>query len=309
MKFGVLHFSYSRFGHFEREYAATGKFSVNLGDYMQTLAVRRLYSRLGIDDAQIVPIDRETLSTYDGPPVFLPMNACFYHWCFPLPPAITPIWIGFQARKELIVKHSDFFRTQGAIGCRDSATAAHFTALGIDNFISGCLTLSLPPRAAAPDAATARILCIHGTNAGRLPGTLLPAIPKDMLERIEFVSQRRDMTHFPLTPEDCADLEALTTALLQHYMDTAERIITPLHHATTPCLASGIPVVLCRAEADDRFSWLKDLMPVYVAPDFDQIDWSAPLVDISEIRNAQIDRFASLLEAARQQAENAGQSG
>lgn len=62
----------------------TGMYSTNLGDYMQTLGVRSAYRRLGIPDEETVAIDRDTLSTYDGEPVVLPMNACFSDWAFPL---------------------------------------------------------------------------------------------------------------------------------------------------------------------------------------------------------------------------------
>ena len=43
MLYGVIGFSYDNFAHTRRVFARTGVHSANLGDNMQTLAVRHLY--------------------------------------------------------------------------------------------------------------------------------------------------------------------------------------------------------------------------------------------------------------------------
>lgn len=298
MKPGVLHFSYAGFGHFRRAFEETGLFSVNLGDYMQTLAVRHLYRGLGYRPEDVVPVDRDRLHRYDGPPVLLPMNACFYPRSLPLPDTVVPLFIGFQARAAVIRKHRAFLARHAPIGCRDMATAAHCRAAGIEADVTGCLTLSLPPRPAPPQAEKGRLFCVYGQGAGALPAEILRQVPPDLLARAEFVSQRREMTRFPLRPQDCQALERITAALLARYRDEALRVLTPLHHAATPCLASGIPVTLCRSRADDRFSWLQRIMDVHVAPDFAGVDWAAPVPDIADIRARQKARFRQLAEAA-----------
>lgn len=287
MKYAVLHFSYSKFKHFEREFQETGSYSVNLGDYMQTLAVRRLYRRLGIADKDILTIDRETLRDYDGPPAIVVMNACFYPFCFPISPNIHPVFIGFQAKKALIQKNRAFLQNFAPIGCRDYATHIACQELGLASYISGCLTLSFAPRTTTPSSDTGEIICVYGAGAGRFPFEVLRHLPQELVPKVTFMSQRRDMVKFPLSENDCRELEQITETLLNRYRKTAIRIVTPLHHAATPCMASGIPVTLCRTSDDSRFSWLRHHIDIHIAPDFSQVDWSTPAIDVTSIAQTQ----------------------
>jgi hypothetical protein len=299
MLYGVIGFSYDNFAHTRRVFARTGVHSANLGDNMQTLAVRHLYRQLGVPADRIVRIDRDTLRDYDGPQVVLPMNAAFRGAHLPVSPKITPLWIGFHADEAALVAARDWLATQGVIGCRDPATAETLRTLGIPAEVTGCLTFCLPAREAPPDPREGRVLIVKGKGPGAMPQEALEAMPPDLLQRSEMIVQRRDMAVLPLTEVEMDENDRIAEALLQRYHRTASLIVTPLHHAAAPAMAAGIPVVLVRNKPSSRFGFLEQLVPVHIGPDlgpgFGAVDWRPEPVDISAVRARLTNRFNALL--------------
>ena len=274
MKFGVLTFSYANFKIPALSISQNGFFSANIGDYMQTIAVRRLYRRLGICDEQILDIDRDTISEYSGEPVALLMCGYFFPWSFPLPEKITPIFIGFQTTEPVIKQHAVFFKEHEPIGCRDRDTVALFDKYGISAFASGCVTMTFEKRVTAPD--NQKVLLVSGAGAGAFPLDVLSHMPRRMLQTAEIVCQRKIVHSFPLSAQDMSDAEGYASYLLRDYRERATLIVTPLHHAATPCLASGIPVIICRKKSNSRFSLLRELTDIYTPDRFAKIDWGSP---------------------------------
>ncbi len=297
MKVGVLRFSYSGFRGLAESLATSGVYDANVGDNVQSLAVRRLLIDLGVAPADIVPVDRDTLRTYEGPPVRLVMNGCFYRPCFPLPPQISPVFVGFQANESVIAAHRNWFARHQPIGCRDGVTAAAFHAHGIAAEVTGCLSLTLPQRAVTP--AKRHLKVIFGAGAGAFPWEVLRQIPPRLLADAEFVYQRKPVHHLPLRDEDQAEAEAMAADLLDRYAREATLVVTSLHHAAAPCIAMGIPVVLCRRTPDARFSFLETLMPVDVRPFDAPIDWSPQVPDLTAVRSDLRRRLARALDLAR----------
>lgn len=295
MLYGVIGFSYDNFAHARRVFARNGAHSANLGDNVQTLAVRHLYRKLGIPVDRIVRIDRDTLQDYDGPQVVLPMNAAFRKGHLPISPRITPLWIGFHAEEAALVAARDWLATQGVIGCRDPATADTLGALGIPAKVTGCLTLCLPARPAPPNPGMGRVLIVTGKGAGAFPREALQAMPADLRLRSEVIVQRRDMKVLPLTAIEMDENERIAEALLRRYSRTASLIVTPLHHAATPAIAAGIPVILVREAPSSRFGYLERLIPVHIGPDFGSVDWQPEPVDITAVRSCLTDQFNALL--------------
>ena len=295
MLFGALGFSYDNMAPSRLAFARSGLHSANLGDNMQTLAIRHLYQRLGVPADRVVRIDRDSLRSYAGPSVVLPMNAVFHRNCFPLPPAITPLWIGFHANEDTIARHRDWLATQGLIGCRDPATAAVLHSHGIAADVTGCLTFALPKRRTSPPAGRGRVIIIHGQGAGALPGGALAAMPPDLLAGAEFLFQRREMAVWPLGTAEMDTNERIAGAILQRLRKRAVLVITPLHHAAAPAIAMGIPTVVVRREASVRFGFMEGLLPVHLAPDFGAVDWNTAPVDLGGVRAAQWDRFRAAM--------------
>ena len=261
MKFGVLTYSYANANNFARSVCDAGFFSMNLGDYMQTLAVRGLYREFNIPDEQTVDIDRDRIANYAGEPATLIMSGVFFPWSFPLPETITPIFIGFHASEKVIKENLDLFKHHEPIGCRDTNVTTLFNKYGVAAFTSGCVTMTFDKRILEPQVP--KVLIIGGGGSGSFPFHALKTMPEELLQTAEFVWQRKIVHRHPLDISDMADAERYAKYLLDDYRARATLVVTALHHATTPCLSSGIPVILCREDQNTRFSFLRSFMPVY----------------------------------------------
>jgi len=284
MKIGVPIFGYDNdhFAVFEKRLKDHGYYTINLGDNMQSIAVRSVLERIGIEPEKIIPINRDRLRDYSGEPVRLIMNGVFLPQCFPISPKIHPIFIGFNAIEGVIPKNADYFRRYAPIGCRDTVTRDCFHAHGIEAYVTGCLTMALPPRLHTPTST--KLLVIYGEGSGELPSTVLKHVPHNLLDTAEFISQRIPVMNYPMTEIQCLQVERHVKGLLQTYASRATHVLTPLHHAATPCMALGIPTIICRSHFDARFSYLKELVPVYTPDQFDQINWNPTPLDMTAIR-------------------------
>lgn len=284
VKFGVLTFSYAGFKHFEGALQREGYYTVNIGDYMQTLAMRDTWSRLGISVDSIVSVDRDTIKGYRGETTVLPVNACFYEHCFPFPENIIPVFYGFQTRESVIAKNVGYLKRYEPIGCRDLSTAELMRRYGIDAFVSGCVTLTFSSRDAVVREGEGSIFMIYGEGAGLFPGQVMPFVPHRFLDRIRFISHRKPVHEYPLGPSQMALTEAYAREIFRLYREQAEWVITPLHHVATPCWASDVPAVLVRTNRDARFGFLESLWRVYYPGEFAQIDWLAGGPDLRDFK-------------------------
>lgn len=266
MKYAVLHFGYNHVAKFAAELSRAGRYSINLGDYMQTLAAREFLRASGVPDEQVITINRDDLAAYDGPPVFLIMNACFYRWSFPIPNSITPVFVGFQAGPAVLKQFVTYFRLHQPIGCRDEATRLICEELGVAAYTSGCLTSLLPHREF--DRPEGALYIVHGSGAGAFPVESLLELPASQLREAKLVFQRMIVTQHPLSETGMKDAELCAAGLLEEYRNEAASVVTSLHHAATPCHALGIPVAICRRSDDSRFSFVRKYLPYFVAPDF-----------------------------------------
>lgn len=283
-KYGVLGFRYnnSHFLPLKNELENNGVYTVNLGDNMQTIAARMLYRGIGIEEDQIITIDRDDLPNYSGEPAVLIMNGCFYEPCFPISNLIIPIFIGFNAPEGVIYNNKQYLKKYEPIGCRDVETRVLCEKHGISAYTTGCITLTFANRVETPHVSKAFV--VYGKGAGEIPETLLAFVPPNILNNVEFIMQRLPMHVFPPGDEESnlADLFALN--LLSRYKNEATLVITPLLHAACPCIAMGIPVIIARKDFDSRFSSVSRLVPVYTPERFSDIDWSPAPVNIENIK-------------------------
>ncbi|EHK66594.1 hypothetical protein KYC_09285 [Achromobacter arsenitoxydans SY8] len=288
-----------KFGYLEFRYGNNPKRrTVNVGDNIQSIAVRRLLNRLKIQDTSIVGIDRDSLRDYDGEPVKLIMNGCFHDDCFPLPPQIEPVFFGFNAETETVItRNKALFQKHQPIGCRDNATKRLFDKHRISAFVTGCATLTLAKR--EDPAVGGKPVIAFGAGSGVLQQNLLENIPKPILEHARLVYQREPVPDVPLSDGAIQKMDALAQSYLDVYKNEASLVVTPLLHVASPCLAMGIPVVLARRDRDDRFSAIDRLIPVYTPSEFSSIDWKAVSQEVETLKGAMIGVAGQLLQGAR----------
>lgn len=294
MKFGVLGFSYTGFTGMEDQLSQQGNYTVNLGDNAQSIATRHVYRQLGVPDDEMVLIDRDALTRYDGPPALLVMNGVFYGHSLPTPPQITPIFIGFRADEEYLRQHSHWLKRWEPIGCRDTETTECLLGLGVEAYTSGCITMLLPPRSTVPSSP--QLLIVYGEGAGALPGSVLPHIPSKLAERAVPIFHRLPQSTFPMSPRQCAQAELYEQTLLNRYRDEATLVLTSLLHVASPCIAMRVPVVLCRSDRSGRFSLIESLIPLYTPDLVHQIDWApAPVRGIELYQSMVVERLRAAL--------------
>jgi hypothetical protein len=231
----------------------------NLGDDMQSIAVRRFLPRV---DRYV---DRESLAELgaeDGGPLKLVMNGWFCHrpdrW--PPAPCVEPLLISFHVTnnpepdtnmraREVFARSPRVLRylhEHGPVGARDHSTLAWLRSLGIASWFSGCLTLTLDPPA----------------DRRREDFVVLNDVPDEVAAKIGAATKRplRRSTHFDAATVDVQARFDRAAALIELYA-RAFCVVTTRLHGALPCLAMGTPVLLVDAHWDQsRFAGLSELV-------------------------------------------------
>ena len=230
----------------------------NLGDDIQTLAALGLLVENGIKREDVILIDRERLSCYKGPPVKVIMNGWYTQRedLFLPPKSILPLFISFHAeRREVVDLHEHYFRQHAPIGCRDAPTKGYFDELGIEAYVSGCLTLCFETchnrsqegktyRVDLPPTGRARYIPDPEVDVNLWPDSipLTALVEEDMVFDIK---RRLD----------------LAQKVLDKYRQ-AKLVITTRLHVALPCRAFGTPVLFFHKNyhAGPRFQGLHEYL-------------------------------------------------
>lgn len=254
----------------------------NLGDNMQILALQNLYHTMGISEEEIIRIEYNDLSTYDGDYVVLPINYPFYGYRNDLDVTmfsdkIIPVFLGLSIiGAEISDEERIYLRRFEPIGCRDQYTCELLRESGIQAFVNGCMTLTFPKKRNGYDGKK-KIYCVD------IDEELKEKIPSELLNDCVFTTQ---------IVVGQIDAEDTTKQYLNTYISDAKMVITSRLHCAVPCIASGIPVVLYKENYSFRFPWLNKLLPIYKKKDIEYIDWRGHLVDCEEIKQLLLENAA-----------------
>ena len=105
---------------------------------------------IGIEMQSVIRIPYQDLKSYSGEPVILPVNI-YVNW-LPLPSgalfsdSIYPVFLGVSFPYEIDDHLATWLKHWEPIGCRDEDTYRRVVTKGIDAYIAGCLTITLPER-------------------------------------------------------------------------------------------------------------------------------------------------------------------
>ena len=261
-------------------YQFSARTVTNLGDQMQIIAIDNIYASMGIEKKDIVYLDYRGLKEYDGEyailPVTMPM-VDFYPNGFAdrFSDHIIPVFIGLTMVKQSLTEcEVNYLKRFAPIGCRDEYTLNTVRKYGIDAYLHGCITLTLPQRI---------------TNNGKevfivdVDSDLVNMIPSHIRENAIFRTQHRE--DFISNPKEEAKRQ------YDEYISNAKLVITSLLHCTVPCLAAGIPVILLRKKITYRMSWLEKIIPIYTLDNFSDVNW-----DITENSSCIFDLKRRVLE-------------
>ena len=282
MKYGRLVFS--------REFVSPTV--CNAGDIVQTLAIDLIYEQMGIPKEDIIGIPMEELGSYSGEKVVLPLDGYFRYSreypAFPTSSDIIPVFLGVYSTSKQYLKHKSFWQNNGPVGCRDEASFSAMNKMGIEAYLTGCMTVLFPKREEKKERNKVFLVDAYKTVEQFLPTDLL-----DCVERIT-----HDLPVDSTKDNHTVAIECEETArnLYNRYRDEAKLVVTSRLHCAVPCIAMGIPTIVVKDSYDERFSWLEKLTYLYTEDEFDKIDWYPEPVDFEEHKKIVMDWAISMVK-------------
>ncbi len=282
----------------------------NIGDAVQSLAVVNLYREMGIDEEQLLRINRDALNTYEGEPCLLPLQGWFGYFAdiFPFPWAkgITPFFSGFhltssKGSRERFAAAGipEMMRPYQPIGCRDRGTMLFLREQGLNAYLSGCLTLTFPARQTEPEDGKVFLVDVEEEVKRQIPPPVLESTDQSITHFYYFPS-------YPVDADAAVRFEEHAKAILRRYRDEARSVITSRIHVALPCLGMGIPVVFLDDKGgDERFDALNGLIPVYKPSEMAQVNWNPPKADVEPLKRVVKETFFACFRAALERADMA----
>lgn len=260
---------------------------INLGDYFQTFALDHIYEQLDIPREDIITVDRSYLNDYKGVDAILTMQGYFSYMkgieIFPLPKTIHPVFIGYHCLTNKYYKKAalDTYKNCEPVGCRDEGTYRKMKKSGIDAYLSGCLTITLPQRSCAPKDG--KVFLVDA------PRGIEEYIPQQFKGNTVTITQELKWNDNVSYNDELKRMEEAARALLERYAKEATLVVTSRLHCAGPCLAMGIPVILAREYFDDRYGWIEKYTTLYTPKQFSQIDWNVQAVDMTEAKKEMLE--------------------
>ena len=234
----------------------------NVGDWAQILAIEHLYQYMGVSYQEVIRVKVSELSTYSGEYVILPINYPFYGY-YKLSPKIIPVYLGISIIHRSVAEGLRMKNFQ-PIGCRDFHTWKELTELGLEAYMTGCLTITWPKRKV--DECKKKIFIVDVSE------NVYKKIPDDI--RLE--AQKISHVHYL---DECNGEEGARN-IYKMYEKEAKLVITSRIHCAQPCLAMGIPVIFICEVQSFRYDVIRQYIPVYSLETMDQIDWSPKAPDL-----------------------------
>ena len=230
----------------------------NIGDDIQSYAALKFLPKVDYY------IEREHMDTFvpnEKEYVRVLMSGWFLHkkYNFDLSPYIYPFFISthlssyktFGIENEHIKLFAPYLRKYGPIGCRDIHTHEVLDKYKIDNYISGCITLTIDKLKTTKNKSD-YICCVDVSD-----------------EVEEYIKQNTELkiikkTH-KLDGKENAKLSyeerfENVRNLLKVYQN-AKLVVTSRLHCALPCLALGTPVIIV---TDDKSIYYKDRINSYL---------------------------------------------
>ncbi len=259
-----------------------------VGDDIQLLAIENLYNYMGIDYRDVIRIPFNELATYDGEYVVLPISFPLYGYshenfitCFS--PKIIPVFLGFATMVQNYCKEDlQYLKKYEPIGCRDQYTMEGLRKNNINAYLNGCMTITLPKFRNGYDGKK-KVYCVDLTD------DLIEKIPKDILPDCVFKN------HVYMSDECENGTEEKAKEVYKEYIDNAKMVVTTRMHATLPCLAFGIPVILAKKRLSIRFPIIEKLIPIYTSDEYENINWYPNFIEIEELKKKLLDSAAKQL--------------
>lgn len=276
-----------------------GRCRVNIGDYLQFIVTDYLLELMKVPQWEIVYLGFDELADYNGEEVTFPF--CYsiidfvYEGRIAISDKIKPVFLAvtlstvdkFMDVNEFLKDtfNKEYLTKYGPIGCRDEITYNMLTEHDIPAYINGCMTAIFPRR---KNLMGDKVMFVDA------PETVLPFVPRNLLNKCEFFSQQ-----YYFEEKDIYDYRKMFKFVkeqYEYYINTARFIITSRLHVALPLTAVGIPVVLTKDNVDGRFSFIEKYLPIYDKAHYSEINWNPELPNLDEIRDLLITHALTRLQ-------------
>lgn len=271
----------------------------NVGESIQAATMEYTFTKLGIPQNEIVKIDQCNLKEYQGEKVVFPLRLPLSHNTmddfFPLPESIIPVFMSLHTHDDVFENREDmvsYLKKYEPIGCRDEKTCDIFKKHGIEAYMMGCYTLSLPTISLTESDKRHPFLV-------DVSDELDQAIPQEIKESAEYVSHAVPFNTYPITHEEDERLVALAKSYLEKYRNEASLIVTSRLHAAAPAIAMGIPVVLASDNVDFRYAWVDKYVHIYQSGEYEDINWHPEIIDTTYVKELLFDFFENSIETGK----------
>ncbi|GBF93891.1 hypothetical protein Rsub_06890 [Raphidocelis subcapitata] len=253
-----------------RYLASVGNPAVNLGDEVQGIAAAQwlpyVDAHVERDDLAL-SLPGSAGAVTDGQ-ITMFANAWYgtVNMTWPPSPRINPIMLAIHVEPKVLPLFSSpasvaYLKAHSPVGARDTATLEFFQSLGVETFLSRCMTLTMQPVVAKPKTnCPVVIVDVHPTA--------LQFLPSDVARKACHVSPKF-FDHGTGERLDGLARYGHAFSLLEEYA-SAGVLVTSRLHAALPALAMGVPVVLIitdrmpggggSADKNQRFSGLQELV-------------------------------------------------
>lgn len=276
----------------------------NLGDFIQTLATKNALLSLN-PKATFEFFDRDSLISYypAGGGANNSLNTLtsviMQGWfAFPNTPHfipnhfLLPIFVGthftsaIQKFLQYFIVYYPWYFEGKTIGCRDLATLGFCEKLGLESYLSRCLTLTLPKRTQEQAKQATKVFLVG------IPEGLLKFIPQNLREGAISVNQQGVSNEQSLQWQS---FYQRSENLLETYKTQAKLIITCALHCASPSIAMGIPVVLIARNEENlgRFSALNGIVPIYTLEDLEKgrVDFAPQSLNIESLKEDMLENL------------------
>lgn len=258
---------------------------LNVGDYMQWVAIENLYRYMNLDKEDIVELSTEDFSTYRGEKLVLPINYMWaeFNYCqyvtenhVAFSDDIIPVFLGISFKRggwEWTKEWIEYFKRYEPIGCRDYATYEKLNELGIAAYLAGCLTATLPIKERVTGDVTYFV---------EAPKALEKYVPNELKEKSKFIKHQMVVTEEDFYSQ--ASGMKKSKKYLDEYCKDAKLVVTSRLHCALPCMALGIPVILVKEYFGYPFDLQRKFLPFYSYNDFKNIEWYPESVDLERYK-------------------------
>ena len=262
--------------------------NVNYGDYIQTIATKQAIEKAIGKSCEFEYVDRENVSRisqkYAG--YTLIMQGWFSHTLNFVPPSfLRTVWVGTHinpSKYEFLNEVTQEFPSiiSEPIGCRDYQTQRFFDRLGIENYFSRCLTLTLDKRCESDERNANKVFLVNFDKKYEA------FLPENIRKNAIRLNQRSNNPNADWKK----DLEFAENLLLR-YKSEAALVITSALHCASPCISMGIPVVLFQNDVNKiRLQALDGIIPIYKYSDLQE-----GLIRFEKVKSVEIEELKKLL--------------